>query len=46
MRDFGHLVMEDEVATTIVCYEELMRGWMAYIAQAKSIARQLEAYRR
>ena len=37
---------EDEVATTIICYEEQMRGWMAYIARAKSITRQLEAYRR
>jgi len=39
-------VPEDEVATTIICYEEQMRGWMAYIARAKSIPRQLEAYRR
>ena len=39
-------VSEDQVATTIICYEEQMRGWMAYIASAKSIARQLEAYRR
>lgn len=39
-------VPENEVATTIVCYEEQMRGWMAYIAGAKSIVRQLEAYRR
>jgi tRNA(fMet)-specific endonuclease VapC len=39
-------VAEDEIATTIICYEEQMRGWMAYIARAKSIARELEAYRR
>jgi len=39
-------VAEDEVATTIVNYEEQMRGWMAYIARAKSISQQLEAYRR
>ncbi|MEZ6098687.1 MAG: type II toxin-antitoxin system VapC family toxin [Pirellulaceae bacterium] len=37
---------EDQLATTIVCYEEQMRGWMAYIARASSINRQLEAYRR
>lgn len=39
-------VSEDEIATTIICYEEQMRGWMAYLAQAKSIVRELEAYRR
>jgi tRNA(fMet)-specific endonuclease VapC len=39
-------VPENEVATTIVCYEEQMRGWMAYIAKAKSIPRQVEGYRR
>ena len=37
---------ESEVVTTIVCYEEQIRGWMAYIARASSIWRQLEAYRR
>ena len=26
----------DEVATTIVSYEEQVRGWMAYIARARS----------
>jgi tRNA(fMet)-specific endonuclease VapC len=35
-----------EVATTIVCYEEQVRGWMAYIARARSINQQIEAYRR
>jgi tRNA(fMet)-specific endonuclease VapC len=39
-------VAEQDVATTIVNYEEQMRGWMAYIARAKSIAQELEAYRR
>jgi tRNA(fMet)-specific endonuclease VapC len=36
----------DEVATTIVNYEEQIRGWMAYIARAKSTAQQVEAYQR
>jgi tRNA(fMet)-specific endonuclease VapC len=36
----------DEVATTIVNYEEQMRGWMAYLARAKSTAQQVEAYQR
>jgi tRNA(fMet)-specific endonuclease VapC len=35
-----------EVATTIVNYEEQIRGWMAYIAAARSLPAQVEAYRR
>jgi tRNA(fMet)-specific endonuclease VapC len=37
---------EREVATTIVNYEEQVRGWMAYIAGARSLDAQVEAYRR
>lgn len=39
-------VAADEVVTTIVNYEEQMRGWMAYLARAKSVDRQVEAYQR
>ena len=39
-------VAPDQVATTIISYEEQIRGWMAYIARAKSMAQQLEAYQR
>ncbi len=35
-----------EVATTIITYEEQIRGWMAYIARARSLAQQVEGYRR
>jgi tRNA(fMet)-specific endonuclease VapC len=35
-----------DVATTIINYEEQIRGWMAYIARAKSVSQQVEAYRR
>jgi tRNA(fMet)-specific endonuclease VapC len=35
-----------EVVTTIISYEEQMRGWMAYLARARSVAHQVEAYRR
>ncbi len=35
-----------EVATTIISYEEQMRGWIAYIARTRSITPQVEAYRR
>ena len=39
-------VPQSDVATTIISYEEQMRGWMAYIARAKSIDHQLQAYQR
>jgi tRNA(fMet)-specific endonuclease VapC len=35
-----------EVATTVISYEEQMRGWMAYIARTHSITHQVEAYGR
>jgi len=35
-----------EVATTIISYEEQIRGWMAYLARARSLAHQVEAYAR
>lgn len=34
----------EDAATTIVSYEEQMRGWMAYVARAKTIGQQVEAY--
>lgn len=36
----------DEVVTTIISYEEQMRGWMAYLARTKSIEQEVEAYQR
>jgi tRNA(fMet)-specific endonuclease VapC len=36
----------EEVVTTIISYEEQMRGWMAYLAQTRSVAQQVAAYRR
>ena len=48
----GHLLNRlaelspSEVATTVISYEEQMRGWMAYLARARSIAQQLTAYSR
>ena len=35
-----------EVVTTIISYEEQVRGWMAYIARLRSVVQQVEAYRR
>ena len=34
----------DEIATTIITFEEQMRGWMAFIAKANSIEKQVSAY--
>jgi tRNA(fMet)-specific endonuclease VapC len=39
-------VDSDDVATTIISYEEQMRGWMAYLARARSTEQQLAAYQR
>lgn len=35
-----------EVVTTIISYEEQMRGWMTYLAQTRSVTQQVAAYRR
>ena len=34
----------EERITTIITYEEQMRGWMAHLAKARSLAKQVEAY--
>ncbi|MBE9009427.1 type II toxin-antitoxin system VapC family toxin [Pseudanabaenaceae cyanobacterium LEGE 13415] len=34
----------DRVVTTIISYEEQMRGWLAYAARAETIGQQVEAY--
>lgn len=34
------------IATTIVNFEEQMRGWLAYLARARTVTEQIEAYRR
>lgn len=36
----------DEAATTIINFEEQMRGWLAYLARVRTLAQQVEAYRR
>ena len=37
---------EEDVAVTIVTYEEQMRGWLSYVARANMPSRQIEAYRK
>ena len=39
-------VAPDEVATTIVTFEEQMRGRLAYLARARTLSHQIEGYRR
>lgn len=36
----------DAAATTIITFEEQMRGRLAYVARARTLADQVEAYRR
>jgi len=44
-RRLDHLHAAD-LATTIVSYEEQTRGWLAYLAKARKLSQQIEAYRR
>ena len=34
----------NEIATTIISYEEQMRGWLSYVSQAKTPQKLIEAY--
>lgn len=40
------VVPRAEVATTIISFEEQMRGWLAFLARAHSVADQVVAYQR
>jgi tRNA(fMet)-specific endonuclease VapC len=35
----------DDIATTIISYEEQMRGWLARVSQARTLERAIVAYR-
>ena len=37
---------EDEVATTIISFEEQTRGWLAFQARARTVEQQVSAYRK
>jgi tRNA(fMet)-specific endonuclease VapC len=39
-------VSADELGTTVVNFEEQMRGWMSFLSKAKKMADQIEGYRR
>ena len=36
----------DSLAATVISYEEQTRGWMAYLAQARTTPEQIQAYMR
>jgi len=36
----------DEIFTTIITFEEHMRGWLAFIAKSKTIEQQIYAYQK
>jgi len=38
-------VNTEQVATSIISYEEQTRGWLSYLAKAQTNAQQVEAYR-
>jgi len=37
---------QEDIATTIISFEEQMRGWLSYLARAKALPQQVEAYKR
>ena len=37
---------DEDVATTIINFEEQMRGWLAFVAKARTLEKQLAAYSR
>jgi tRNA(fMet)-specific endonuclease VapC len=37
---------EGDVAVSIISFEEQTRGWLSYLAQARSLTKQVEAYAR
>ena len=39
-------IADEEVAVTVISYEEQTRGWLAYVARARTLGQQVEAYRR
>jgi tRNA(fMet)-specific endonuclease VapC len=45
-RRIAQLPSSDSVVTTIINYEEQMRGWLALLARVKSFRSQIDVYRR
>src|SRR4051794_32238774 len=39
-------VPAEDIATTIITYEEQTRGWLVFVTRARTAAQEIEAYRR
>jgi len=39
-------VPADEIVTTIINFEEQMRGWLSYLGKSRTVTQQIEAYGR
>jgi tRNA(fMet)-specific endonuclease VapC len=46
LRDRLKAVPPEEAAATVISFEEQTRGWLARLGSAKTVANQVEAYRR
>jgi tRNA(fMet)-specific endonuclease VapC len=46
LRDRLRQIAPEQRGTTIISFEEQMRGWMAFLSKARQVAKQIEAYRR
>ena len=44
LRQRLHVVAPDEVAATVVSYEEQTRGWLSYLTKARSLEEQVTGY--
>jgi tRNA(fMet)-specific endonuclease VapC len=40
------VIPADEIVTTIINFEEQMRGWLSYLGKARTVTQQIEAYSR
>jgi tRNA(fMet)-specific endonuclease VapC len=40
------VLAKSELTTTVITYEEQMRGWLAFLSRSKGIAGEVDAYRR
>jgi tRNA(fMet)-specific endonuclease VapC len=46
LRDRVLALPADQIATTVITYEEQMRGWLSFLARSRTLSAQVDAYRR